>query len=360
MRRNGPVDRLPFEISWGSFTPRLMKTYREKTGSDLPPEEYFDYDTRFVLPDPTRMQTDFSIFFDVLDDKVSFDEWGIGSVPTLYEMPDFKYHPLAVMECVEEVEAFPWPDLDEPYRYAGVTDQTKAFHDRGYAVCGEMYQTLFETAWLMRGMENFMADFYLEPDIAHAICERIAAIRIGQAREFAKAGVDILRLGDDIATQQGRMMSVETYREFFLKRIRRIVKAAKAVNPDILIFMHCCGNVEPVIGELIEAGIEVLNPVQPECNDSRRIKAEYGDRLSFWGGIGVQSVLPHGTPEEVRRAVVEAAAALGPDGLLLAPAHILDPAVPWENVLAFVNAARQTLPPASHPIAAQPERGDCL
>jgi uroporphyrinogen decarboxylase len=350
LRRNGPVDRVPFEISWGSFTPLLLKTYRAKTGSDLPPEEYFDYDTRFVLPGPTRRQIDFSGFFDALDDEVAFDEWGIGSVPTLYEMPDFKFHPLAGMKTAKAVEAFPWPDLDAPYRYAGVTHQTQAFHDRGYAVCGEMYQTLFETAWLMRGMETFMADFYLEPEIAHAICERITAIRVGQAREFAKAGVDILRLGDDIVTQQGRMMSVETYREFFLPRIRRIVDAAKAVNPEVIIFMHCCGHVEPVIGELIEAGVEVLNPVQPECNDVRRIKAQYGDRLSFWGGIGVQSVLPHGTPEEVRRAVVETAATLGPDGLLLAPAHILDPAIPWENVLACVDAARRTFLSGGHPV----------
>lgn len=340
LKRKGSLDRLPFEISWGSFTPLLMKTYREKTGSALPPEEYFDYDTRFVLPDPTRLKTDFSVFFDRLDERVHFDEWGVGSVPTLYEMPDYKYHPLEKMEHTAEIEAFPWPDFGDSYRYVKAAENVKAYHDRGYAVCGEMYQTLFESAWLMRGMETFMTDFYLEPEIAHAICERITDIRIRQAREFAKTGVDIIRLGDDIVTQQGRMMSAETFREFFQPRIKRIVAAAKAVNPEVIIFMHSCGHVEEVIDDLIEAGVEVLNPVQPECNDLRRIKERYGDRLSFWGGIGVQSVLPHGTPEEVRRSVVEAATRLGPSGVLLAPAHILDPAVPWENVLAFVEAAR--------------------
>jgi uroporphyrinogen decarboxylase len=342
LRRTGIPDRIPFEISWGSFTPMLMKTYREKTGSDLPPEEYFDFDTRFVLPAPTRLQTDFSKYFPALDANASFDEWGIGSVPTLYEMPDYKYHPLEAMEHAGQIEAYAWPDLGEAYRYDEVASKTVAYQERGYAVCGELYQTIFETAWLMRGMQTFLTDFYLEPEIAHAICRRITDRRVHQARRFARAGVDIIRLGDDIVTQQGRMMSREIYQEFIQPGVKQIVAAAKEVNPEVLVFMHCCGRVEPVIDDLLETGIDVLNPLQPECNDLGRIKAQYGDRLSFWGGIGVQSVMPHGTPDEVRQAVRDTATMLGTGGgLLLAPAHILDPAVPWENVVAYIEAARQ-------------------
>jgi uroporphyrinogen decarboxylase len=341
LKRQGMPDKIPFEISWGAFTPLLMKTYRAKTGSELPPEEYFDFDTRFVLPGATRLKTDFSSFFEKLEGEVTFDEWGVGSVPTLYEMPDYKYHPLEKMERVEQIYDFPWPDCGDGYRYVEAAEQVKAYQRRGYAVCGELYQTLFERAWLMRGMQTFMTDFYLEPEIAHAICERITELRIQQARQFAEAGVDVIRLGDDIVTQQGRMMSVETYREFFQPRVKRIVDAAKAVNPEVVVFMHCCGRVEEVIDELMETGIDVLNPLQPECNDVQRIKQKYGDRLSFWGGIGVQSVMPHGAPDEVRRAVRETADTVGKGGgLLLAPAHILDPAVPWENVIAFIDAAR--------------------
>jgi uroporphyrinogen decarboxylase len=342
LRRNGIPDRIPFEISWGAFTPLLMKTFREKTGSDLPPEEYFDFDTRFVLPGPTRLKTDFAGYFPELEPNVSFDEWGVGAVPTLYEMPDYKYHPLEQMEHAAQIDAYAWPDLGEAYRYEEVAAKVKAYQERGYAVCGELYQTIFETAWLMRGMQTFLTDFYLEPEIAHAICGRIVDIRVRQARQFAQAGVDIIRLGDDIVTQRGRMMSAEIYREFIQPGVKQIVAAAKAVNPEVIIFMHCCGRVEEVIDDLIAAGIEVLNPLQPECNDLRRIKAQYGERLSFWGGIGVQSVMPHGTPEDVRQAVRDTSAMLGTDGgLLLAPAHILDPAVPWDNVEAFIQAARQ-------------------
>ncbi len=342
LRRTGIPDRIPFEISWGAFTPLLMKTYREKTGSNLPPEEYFDFDTRFVLPGPSRIRTDFAGYFQELDEDVSFDEWGVGSVPTRYEMPDYKYHPLERMEHARQIDAYAWPDLGEAYRYDEVPLKVQTYQARGYAVCGEMYQTIFEVAWLMRGMQTFLTDFHLEPEIAHTICERITEIRILQARHFAHAGVDIIRLGDDVVTQRGRMMSSEIYREFIQPRVKRIVAAAKAVNPEVIVFMHCCGRVEDVIDDLIDCGIEVLNPIQPECNDLLRIKEKYGDRLSFWGGIGVQSVMPHGTPEDVRQAVRETAAILGADGgLLLAPAHILDPSVPWENVEAFIDAARR-------------------
>ncbi len=342
LKRECIPDKTPFEISWGSFTPRLMKTYREQTGSKLSPEEYFNYDTRFVLPGPGRLITDFTQFFDSedLETNVSFDEWGIGSVPTRYEIPDYKYHPLKMMTSVTEVNEYPWPDFGEAYRYEEVAAKTREYQDRGYAVCGELYQTIFETAWLMRDMQDFMQDLLLNEELAHAICENIMQIRVKQAQNFAKAGVDILRLGDDMVSQQGLMMSKETYRTFFKHRIKTIVDAAKEVNPDIIIFMHCCGKVEEIIDDFIEAGVEVLNPLQPECNDLEWIHSIYKDRLSFWGGIGVQSVMPHGTPEDVRAKVIETTRMLGKEGgLLLAPAHILDPAIPWENIVAYISAA---------------------
>jgi len=341
LKRTGNPDKTPFEISWGAFTPLLMKTFRERTGSDLLPEEYFDFDTRSVSPTPTTVKTDFTRFFkDIsLDKNASFNEWGIGSVPTLYEIPDFKYHPLQRMTTVEEINNFPWPDFGEDYRYIEVAIKTKEFQNRGYAVCGEMTQTLFETGWLMRDLTTFFMDLLVNEDILHAICENITQIRIKQARLYAAAGVDVLRLGDDIVSQNGLLMSHESYNTFFKERTCRIVQAAKEVKPDIIIFYHSCGKVEDVIEDLIEVGIEVLNPVQPECNDLKAIHSKYKNKLSFWGVIGVQSVMPNGTPEEVASKVYETNEILGKKGgLLIAPAHILDPAIPWDNIIAFVDA----------------------
>jgi uroporphyrinogen decarboxylase len=341
MKRAGIPDRAPFELIFCGFTGAMHKIYQRETGSDLPPEEYFDFDTRYLNPEPSCKKTDFSRYFQELEPNVTFNEWGVGSVPTRYEMPDHKYHPLAGMETAAEVNAFDWPDFDADYRYTEVARKTREHQARGYAVCGQMAQTVFETAWLMRGMETFMMDLLVNEEMAHAVCENITRIRIKQAENYARAGIDVLLLGDDIVTQQGCMMSPEVYREFIKPRLARIIAAAKAVNPEIIIFMHSCGRIEPMIEDLIEAGIDALHPVQPECNDLKKVKETYGTRLSFWGGIGVQSVLPHGTPDEVRKTVRDTIALMGKDGgFLVAPAHLLDPAIPWANVLALIDACK--------------------
>lgn len=337
-------DRVPFEISWGAFTPRLMKTYFEKTGSDLIPDEYFDFDTRFVIPDATKLKRDFTQYFNApIEQNANFDEWGIGSVPTRFEIPDYKYHPLNLLETEKQVEEYSWPDFDAAYRYVSVEQKVESYHQRGYAVSGEMYQTIFETAWLMRGFEQLMLDFYTNEKLAHAICESLTQIRINQVCHFVKTGVDIIRFGDDIVSQQGQLMDQEMYSKFIKWRMKRIIKAAKDINPDIIIFMHSCGKVENVIDDFVDIGVEVLNPIQPECNNLKSIYNNYNDKLSFWGGIGVQSIMPNGTPDEVQAKVKETSNILGPNGgFLLAPAHILDPTIPWENILAFIDAAKNS------------------
>lgn len=343
MRRTTLPDRCPFEISWGAFTPGLMKVYRERTGSGLEPCEYFDFDTRSVNLAPTRKQTDFRRFYpDPIPEDVAFDEWGVGTVPGPVEhFVEFKYHPLAACKTPGQVLEFDWPDVDAGYRLEPLGAKVAEYQGRGYAVTGELYQTIFEMAWLLRGMENLLVDFHAEPAIAHAICEKLTELRIEQAVRYAELGVDILRLGDDVGTQTGPMIGLRTYRTFLEERTRRIIAAAKRVKPDLLVFMHCDGRVAEFIPEYLEIGVEILNPVQPECNDLAAIGRQYGDRLAFWGGIGTQSTMPFGTPGDLDQEVREVRAALGSrGGLLLAPTHILEPEVPWENVEAFVAAAK--------------------
>lgn len=343
MRRTGPPDRCPFEISWGAFTPGLMKVYRERTGSAADPWEYFDFDTRSVDLAPTRKQTDFRRFFpDAIPADVIFDEWGVGMVPgPLEHFVEFKHHPLAACETPEHVMDFDWPDVDADYRFEPLAARVADYQAPGYAVTGELYQTIFEMAWLLRGLENLLMDFLTEQDIAHAICEKLTELRIRQAVRYAELGVDILRLGDDVGTQTGPMIGLETYRTFLKERTRRIIAAARRVKPDLLVFMHSDGQVAEFIPEYLDIGVDILNPLQPECNDLVAIGRQYGDRLSFWGGIGTQSTMPFGSPEDIHRKVREVQAALGArGGLLLAPTHILEPEVPWENVEAFVAAAR--------------------
>ena len=219
---------------------------------------------------------------------------------------EYKFHPLASAATADDVRAFPWPDVTADDRYAGLAERIAEYHRRGYAVTGELYMTIFERAWLMRGMERLLMDFLAEPEMGHAICQCIADLRIEQARRLAALGVDVLRLGDDVCTQKGLLMSLGTYRTFLKEPTRAIIRAAKEVNPDLLVFMHCDGRVEEMIEEYVDIGIDILNPVQPECNDFEEIARRTGGRLAFWGGIGTQSTMPFGSPGDVASAVARA------------------------------------------------------
>jgi uroporphyrinogen decarboxylase len=153
--------------------------------------------------------------------------------------------------------------------------------------------------------------------------------------------VDILRLGDDVTCQNGWIFGRDNYRKYFKERHKNIVDAAKKIKPDILVFLHSDGKVYELVPELIDVGIDILNPVQPECNDLNKIVDDFGQKISFWGGIGTQTTMPFGSPEEVEKKTIETAGILGKYGnLLLAPTHILEPEVPWENVTTFVKTAK--------------------
>ena len=138
------------------------------------------------------------------------------------------------------------------------------------------------------------------------------------------------------------MMSLDTYREFLQPRLKRVAEAIKQANPETFVFYHSDGNVEPAIPDLIDAGVQILNPVQPECVDPARIKEKYGDQLSFWGTFSLQEILPFGSREDIRNEVKLRIETVGKgSGLVLAPAHVVDSAVPFENVLTFIEAAKE-------------------
>jgi uroporphyrinogen decarboxylase len=198
---------------------------------------------------------------------------------------------------------------------------------------------IFETAFALRGLDNLLVDFVRNPEMAEALLERLTRLRCSQARAYAQAGVDVLLLGDDVSSQQGMLMHPRLWRRFLKPRLARVIEAARSVNSNTLIFYHSDGDCQAIIPELIEVGVNILNPVQPECMDPAVLKRQFGDRLAFWGTLGTQTTFPFGSPEEMRRVVWERIETVGRGGgLLLAPTHILEPEVPWENVLAFFEA----------------------
>jgi uroporphyrinogen decarboxylase len=154
--------------------------------------------------------------------------------------------------------------------------------------------------------------------------------------------VDLIILGDDIAMQTGMLMSLKMWREFLKPRLKRIIEAAKKVKPDALVFYHSDGKVWDAIPELIEVGVDVLNPIQPDCMDPAEVKREFGKDLSFFGTVSVQETLPKGTPKDVEEEVKLRIETVGKGGgLLIAPSHVLQPDTPWENITAFFEAVEK-------------------
>lgn len=252
-----------------------------------------------------------------------------------------KIYPLGEEVCsVADVMAFPFPDVFDATRYIGIAEGIAAIHDRGLAALLFLEMTLFEKAWRIRGMENLMMDFLIRPAVAECLLDEVVRRTAHIAQRYAELGVDIICLGDDVGAEKAMMISPRTWRQWLKPRMRGVIEAAKEVNPEVLVFYHSDGKIEPIIPDLIEIGIDVLNPVQPETMNVAELKQEYGEQLSFWGGIGVQTTMPFGTPGEVRQAVRSLIEVAGPYGLLVAPAHVIEPDVPWDNIVAFLEAAR--------------------
>jgi uroporphyrinogen decarboxylase len=249
--------------------------------------------------------------------------------------------PMKNFQTLAEFEAYPYPHPVKEYDWNAFPAKVKAVQGQDLVAIASMQITIFEIAWYLRGMETFLMDLILNPDLVIYHLDRITTIRCELAQRYAAAGCDVLSLGDDVSTQQTMMMRVETWREFLKPRLAKVIQAAKSVKPDILIFYHGDGNLQAIIPELIEIGVEILNPIQPECMAPIVIKKTYGDRLSFWGTLGTQTTIPFGTPEDVRLACQTMIREVGRGGGLgLAPTHILEPEVPWANIQAFVDTVR--------------------
>jgi uroporphyrinogen decarboxylase len=201
---------------------------------------------------------------------------------------------------------------------------------------------LFEGAWRLRGLENFLLDLVEHPDWAGFLLDQLAALARRNAQALAVAGVDVLSLDDDVGMPGTMFISPAMWRRFFKQRLAEIIGAARAIKPDIRVLYHSDGYIEPIVGDLIEIGVNALNPLQPEHMDAKRIRRTYGPRLALWGTVGHQTMFSYGTPEDIRHEVKKRMDTLGRRGLILCPAYDIDePDTPWKNIAAFLEAAKQ-------------------
>ncbi|MFV0399956.1 MAG: uroporphyrinogen decarboxylase family protein [Oscillospiraceae bacterium] len=345
LRRQG-YERIPVEYSMCPSLSERFGEFLEAHGHEYP-AGYFDPPWQNAEGDRAT-PSDIARFDRYHDPKLltdpaySVDNWGVGHLktPTSMHMTQM-FHPLESASTVEEIEAYPLGSYDIDALLPAVRESVEAAQQKGLASLGNMQCTIWECAWYIRSMEALMMDMLSDGEMAAAMLDKVTELSEQRARLFARAGVDILFLGDDIGMQSSIMMSEELYCEWLKPRLARVISAAKAEKPDLLVAYHSCGYVEPFIPHLIEVGIDILNPVQPECMDFAELHRQYGDRLSFHGTIGTQTTMPFGTPGEVKATVERNLRTAGEKGgLLAAPTHLLEPEVPVENVVAYVEACR--------------------
>jgi uroporphyrinogen decarboxylase len=171
------------------------------------------------------------------------------------------------------------------------------------------------------------------------LLDRLADLACRNAQALARAGVDVLALDDDIGMPRTMFISPAMWRTFFKPRLARIIQTARAIAPDLPILFHSDGYFEPIVGDLVEIGVNAINPLQPEHMDAVAIRRRYGPTLVLWGTVGRQTTFSSVTPQEIRQEVKQRIDTLGRAGLVLCPAYDIDePDIPWANVAAFFEA----------------------
>jgi uroporphyrinogen decarboxylase len=277
------------------------------------------------------------------------DEWGV-----LREQPAGSYYydlvgsPLSGDITLQGIVSFPWPDPHDPGRTRGLRERVLAL--RQSTDCAIVLNTtsiVIHVPQYLRGFEDWFMDLASDPKLAGALMDAVLDVHLAIASDaLDQVGdlVDIVYASDDIGHQNGPSMSPDTYRKLLKPRHKRFFDLIKSKSNAKILF-HTCGSIYSVLGELIDVGVDAVNPVQvtaKDMGDTARLKREFGDELTFWGGVDSHRVLPFGTPEDVRREVAQRIRDLAPGGgYVLDSVHNIQPGVPVENILTMFEYGKE-------------------
>jgi uroporphyrinogen decarboxylase len=274
------------------------------------------------------------------------DEWGIGWRSQRYETrygtgryTEICRHPLAEDRAIDRYLP---PDPDRPELYTEAQRVIRSYKDE-YWIVGVTVTTIFETAWALRGLDRLLMDLIANPKLANRILDIPDDYHRTAARRLAELGVDMIWIGDDMGGQKAMVISPGMWRQYFKPRMCRFISELKEINPELKIAYHSDGNIWPIIPDLIEIGLDVLNPIQPACMNPSEVKEQFGDRLCFWGTIDEQRTLPFGTEGEVRAEVLHRLKTIGGGGgLIIGPTHHVQLDTSLENFWSMVNTINNT------------------
>jgi uroporphyrinogen decarboxylase len=274
------------------------------------------------------------------------DDWGSGSIEIEPGVWFPGVHPLAEAQTLEAIEKYPWPDMDDPYRVAHVRQAARQLREENrYGIIATPWLLFpLERAFAMQGMDRFLMNLAGNPEFAEALLMKHAELcktLMGPfLREFGD-DVDMIKIGDDLGTQDRLMISPRMYRRV-LKPIHADYIAFIKERTKARVFFHTDGDVFDLIDDFVEIGVDILNPIQTAAGkmaDLAELKKRYGKNLVFCGAIDTQRILPYGTPEQVRQEVRRVLEIMAPGGgYMVASVHTIMDEVPPENILAMVDA----------------------
>lgn len=261
------------------------------------------------------------------------DEWGVTWNRTVDKDIGVPDAPLAE----PNLDGWRFPDPFDKRRFERFPAFTEQHEDQFIIL--KMSYSLFERAWSLRGMENLLTDMILRPNFVDELLDRIMEFNLAIIGQAANYEIDGVYFGDDWGQQVGLIMGPKLWRRFIKPRLERMYARVKEIGRAV--FIHSCGDIEEILPELIEIGLNVFNPFQPEVMDVFKVKKEYGDRLAFYGGISIQRTLPFGTPDEVREVARRMIREIGRGGgYILSPAHAVPGDVPVANILALLDVVQ--------------------
>lgn len=293
------------------------------------------------------------------DERTFEDEWGV-----VRAMPEGSYYfdlvgsPFAADGTLSAIAAHRWPDPADPGRTRGLGERARALHrETDYAVVVDLNCAFFLRCCELRGWENFYVDLVDNVAFAEALMDRFLEIRLAiAARALQEVGEDVdivMVTSDDLGGTDRPLISPALYRTLIKPRQQRTFDFFRA-RTGAKLYYHTDGAIYPLLPDFVELGVDILNPVQVSAagmGDTRKLKREFGDRLSFWGAIDTHRVLPDGTPEEVRGEVRRRIADLAPSGgYVICPVHNIQPEVPPANVVAMYESGYAL---GRYPLAAQ-------
>jgi uroporphyrinogen decarboxylase len=332
------VDKVPWQIDCTvDMAKRIMETHdlKEKSCNVLG-KNIFQYNTLndFFGNHLSYVRVEAVNSTDEIRPGVWIDEWGV-----LWDRSIDKDIGTPVNRLLEDMNLakLKTPDPFAPERYEHFEPVIKANPDRYIIV--KFSRCLFERAWSLRGMENLLIDLVENPGFVHELFEMITELNLQMIGRLADFSVEGVRFSDDWGSQRSLLMSPDTWREFIKPCVGRMYSEAHRLGYDV--FIHTCGDITDILDDLVQIGVNVFNPFQPEAMNIEDIIERYSGRLAFHGGLSIQHTLPFGSPQQVRGEVKHRLyLARKHGGFIVAPSHDMPQDIPDDNLDAMLNVLR--------------------